>query len=174
MKVNIGRFLKTKDQRISVEIEPHDTYGFDTTLAYIILPGLIQLRDSQHGIPSEFSTDDFSGQQVFEFYEKDEKEAFEDGVHRWKEVLDKMIWSFQQIIEDNYREKYHHGEMEWEWEETDELLASPLTGGTCKGFKLIDLNPNDHWVDIEGIQAHDERIQEGLELFGKYYRNLWD
>ena len=29
-------------------------------------------------------------------------------------------------------------------------------------------------VDHEGLDAHNERIKNGLRLFGKYYRTLWD
>lgn len=28
--------------------------------------------------------------------------------------------------------------------------------------------------DFEGRKAHDDRIANGLRLFGKYYRSLWD
>jgi hypothetical protein len=28
--------------------------------------------------------------------------------------------------------------------------------------------------DVEGYQAHSKRIDNGLRLFGKYYRGLWD
>lgn len=28
--------------------------------------------------------------------------------------------------------------------------------------------------DIEGFKKHDERLQKGLTLFGKYFRGLWD
>jgi hypothetical protein len=39
---------------------------------------------------------------------------------------------------------------------------------------MVDKNPDEHWYDHIGHQLHEARIQEGLELFGKYYRNLWD
>jgi hypothetical protein len=39
---------------------------------------------------------------------------------------------------------------------------------------MVDKNPGAHWYDAEGHLLHEERIQEGLELFGKYYRSLWD
>ena len=35
--------------------------------------------------------------------------------------------------------------------------------------------PNDtHVFDSEGYTKHQERINNGLRLFGKYYRALWD
>ena len=39
---------------------------------------------------------------------------------------------------------------------------------------MVDKNPTEHWYDIVGHQKHDERIQEVLELFGKFFRTLWD
>jgi hypothetical protein len=39
---------------------------------------------------------------------------------------------------------------------------------------MVDENPGEHWYDIVGHQLHEERIQEGLELFGKHLRDLWD
>jgi hypothetical protein len=41
-------------------------------------------------------------------------------------------------------------------------------------FQMVDKNPESHWTDFNGMRLHQERIQEGLELFGKYYQNLWD
>jgi hypothetical protein len=28
--------------------------------------------------------------------------------------------------------------------------------------------------DVEGYQKHNDRINNGTRLFGKYYRGLWD
>jgi hypothetical protein len=39
---------------------------------------------------------------------------------------------------------------------------------------MIDTNPEEHWFDAEGLQLHEDRIQEGLNLFAKYFRALWD
>lgn len=176
MKANIGKYLKTKSQKISVEIERHDTYSFDRTLAHIILPALIQLKETQHGIPSEFSSDPhLSDQTCFDFYVEDTNIDFDSGEARWKETLDKMIWSFQQLVCDDYDSKYHHGKMKWDWEKVDGTIHNPITGKTEPfAYKLVDLNPGEHWYDSVGHQLHEERIQEGLELFGKYYRSLWD
>jgi hypothetical protein len=29
-------------------------------------------------------------------------------------------------------------------------------------------------IDMEGLEKHQDRIKNGLRLFGKYYDNLWD
>jgi len=33
---------------------------------------------------------------------------------------------------------------------------------------------DDNNVDREGLADHNKRIENGLKLFGKYYRSLWD
>jgi hypothetical protein len=177
MKVNIGKYPKIAERRVSVDIEPHDTYSFDHTLALIILPALLQLRETQHGIPSEFAMvggEDYDSQDSFDFYKETNKECFDQAVERWNEVLDKMIWSFQQLVYDNYEEKYHHGKTEYDWIKDDETFIDPFTGKSEEMFTMVDKHPDKHWTDYDGMRLHEERIQEGLELFGKYYQHLWD
>ena len=177
MKVNIGKYVKTKNrQKVSVVIEPHDTYSLDYTLAYIILPALLQLKATQHGIPAEFA-DNGSGsesQDSFDFYKDTHEESFNKNVQKWQDILDKMIWSFEQILHGDYDEKYHHGEIKYDWVKTDDQLTNPLTGKLEDMYEMVDRNPEKHWLDYEGLKEHEKRIQEGLELFGKYYRSLWD
>jgi hypothetical protein len=39
----------------------------------------------------------------------------------------------------------------------------------------MEKGPNDtHEWDKEGYDKHSKRIDNGLRLFGKYYRGLWD
>jgi hypothetical protein len=178
MKVNIGKYFKRAiDRRISVEIERHDSFSMDHTLSYVILPMLIQLKECKHGIPHEFAEvggADYEAQESFDFYKETHNECFDKGVERWNEVLDKMIWSFEQILLDEYEEKYRHGRSEFDWVRTDKEFPNPVTGKIEKTFQMVDKNPKEHWTDYEGMRKHEERIQEGLDLFGKYYRNLWD
>jgi hypothetical protein len=89
-------------------------------------------------------------------------------------VLDKMIWSFEQLLKGDYDEKYHHGKSDYDWIKSDKQYHNPLTGKMEDTFQMVDKDPDSHWYDSEGHKLHDERIQEGLELFGKYYRSLWD
>ena len=53
-------------------------------------------------------------------------------------------------------------------------FPNPITGKVEETYKMVDKNPNEHWYDHVGHMKHEERIQEGLELFGKHFRNLWD
>lgn len=178
MKVNIKAWSKSKQNRkIKIEIENHDTWSLDHTLAKIIYPALLQLKSEMHGVPSEFGDvggASYENQQSFDFYTETHDEAWNKGITRWNDILDKMIWSFQQLSEDNYDSMYHHGNADYDWVKTDKLYPNITTGKMEPTYQMVDKNPNDHWYDFVGHQLHEERIQEGLELFGKYYRSLWD
>lgn len=177
MKLNLPKYPKSKERRVKIQIDKWDTWNLDGTLALIILPALIQLKHTKHGIPSEFGDvggESYSMQRSFDFYEESHNDAFEEGCKRWEEVLDKMIWSFQQIAIEDYDKKYHHGKIDIDWEKTPDQHTNPLTGKKEYMYQMVDKNPTEHWYDHEGHMMHEERIQEGLELFGKYYRSLWD
>ncbi len=178
MKVNIRKYNKgAKERKINVDIEKFDTWSLDHTLALIILPALMQLKATKHGVPSEFA--DVGGtnesmQDSFDFYKESSNDAFNEKVKQWDEVFDKMIWSFQQLVMDDYDALYHHGKANYDFVKTDKTYPNPVTGVHEPTYQLVDKNPEDHWYDHVGHQLHEERIQEGLELFGKYYRALWD
>jgi hypothetical protein len=85
-----------------------------------------------------------------------------------------MIWSMGQLAFDDYDDKYHHGDAKYDWVITDQTYPNPITGVQEPTYQMVDKNPDEHWYDHVGHKLHEERIQEGLELFGKYFRNLWD
>lgn len=177
MKVKLSKYPKGNTKRkLSIEIEKFDTWGLDHTLALIILPALIQLKNTKHGIPSELVSrigDDMDNNYCFDFIKEDENEVFDRLCQKWDEIFDKMIWSFQQIaLDDDYDNKYHHGTMNFKWNPI--VITNPTTGIAEEMYQMVDENPDAHWYDHVGHRLHDKRIQEGLELFGKYYRSLWD
>ncbi len=177
MKVNIGKYPRKGHQKVKVEIERHDTWNMAETLALIIYPMLLKLKAEKHGVPGDFSDvggENYTDQTSFEFYEESHDWAFNERCKQWDETLDKMIWSFSQLLDDEWEQKYHHGKHETEWVECDDLMKNPLTGKMEKMWQMKDKNPGGHWYDHEGHMLHEARIQEGFELFGKYYRNLWD
>jgi hypothetical protein len=139
---------------------------------------LLQLKATKHGIPSELVDDvggeDYVSQDSFDFYKETHQESWEIASKRWDEILEKMIWSFRQICIDDYGDLYHHGKIDMDWVESDKTFPNPVTGIVEPTYQMVDKDPESHWFDAEGHKLHEERIQEGLELFGKYYRSLWD
>lgn len=164
MKVHIGPFRKNR--KIDIRIDSYDTWNMNSTLAYIILPMLKQLKETRHSsamMPAFDQTSTSSVQYCFPFYEEGDKLAWEQGHKQWEEILDKMIWSFEQI--------------NTEWEEQFESGVSDTYFEKVPGTEhsILKHGPNHTYrYDTEGAIKYQERIQEGLELFGKYYQNLWD
>lgn len=166
MEINIGPYPNITGPRdIKIKIDKYDTWSLDHTLALIIYPALLQLKDNMPGIPADFTEDlDFSNQYSFDFYNETELEnnRFQQRVDKWNETLDKMIWAFREIAEDTYEEKYQHGEPDYEMIDNND------------GTSGLEQRNKDAWTDYNGIKAHEEKIDEGLMLFAKYFRNLWE
>ena len=126
-----------KKRKIKIQIDPYDTWSMDHTLAMIIHPMLVQLKNTNHGY---FSTDpeDAPGIGV----ETDDPEEDASFNHdRYNFVMDEMIWTFEQLKSDGTEFDLFYKDGEW---------------------------------DTEGRNKYEERIKNGLRLFGKYYRGLWD
>ena len=178
MKIKIGPFPKGNGNRkVDIQIDNYDTWSMDHTLAMIIYPMLLQLKVTKHGVPHDFAEvggESYENQDSFDFYKETHDESWTIAAKKWDEILDKMIWSFQQLTVDDYSDKYHHGTSAYDWVKSDKTYPNPITGKIEPTYQMVDKDPDAHWYDAEGHQLHEDRIQEGLELFGKYYRALWD
>lgn len=78
MIVNIERPTDDDKQIIDIQVEDHDLWNIDQTLAHIILPLLKDFRNFDDSYPA--------------CYEH----------QQWREIIDKMIHTFELIIEDEY------------------------------------------------------------------------
>lgn len=162
-------FAGHNKQFVHVHIDKHDTWSMDSTLATIILPMLIQLRDTKHGSPASmdgFQQTSNNAQFCFDFYEEGDSLAAEAGHQQWKDILNEMIWTFEQIHPGyDWEDQYWlvHPKMDMKDYPEDEGKTSIPVRWEVQGE-----------ADWEGMRAHSERIQRGLDLFGKYYTNLWD
>ena len=148
-------------RKIKVRIDKYDTWNMNDTLAHIILPMLKQLKATKHG--SQFVDDE----DVPVHMRHGDPEGYDNWVHyKWDWVLNEIIWAFEQELNDDWEAQFTHGTPVYVDEEVEHEKY-----GTCYTFKQT--NP-DYWVDREGIKAYNERINNGIRLFGKYYRGLWD
>jgi len=176
MKVKMGKFPKYAPRKIDVRIDDFDVWNLDSTLAQIILPALLHLREVKHGVPNDFGDvggEEYASQSSFDFYMESHDWAFRESIKEWDEVLDKMIWSFEQIVIDTHDKKYAHGEPKYKFKKSDYKFANPITNKLEDTFNIVNEN-EDYWYDDAGHLMHMNRIQEGLDLFAKYYRSLWD
>jgi hypothetical protein len=134
-----------------VKIDRWDTWSMDSTLAPIILPMLKQLRASKHG--SGFvDLEDVPEHLRYSTYEQ---------------------WDSQECFDFYHDHKVKEGDCDiharWNWV-LDEMIWA---------FEQICDDDHDaqfhiNGFDVEGHQKHNDRINNGTRLFGKYYRGLWD
>lgn len=157
MKVKIGTYPKEgKERVVQIKIDPWDTWSMDHTLALIIVPMLKQLKETTHGGPAVADEDVPEEIKSTSAPPLEDRYSVDDNYFkRWDWVLDEMIWTFTQLSsEDDDAQFFDHSEV-------DENV------GLIEQIKKIK-------VDEEGLTAHNKRIENGLRLFGKYYRGLWD
>jgi hypothetical protein len=125
------------ERKVKVRIDYYDTWSMDHTLALIIHPMLLQLKEKNHGyFHSDPEDAPHIGQDEGADFTNDAKA--ED---RYNWIMDEMIWTFEHIKNDDSYELFYTEEKGW---------------------------------DREAMNAHEERIKNGLRLFGKYFRGLWD
>ena len=157
MKVNIGRYPKgDKQRKINVQIDKWDTWSADHTLALIIAPLLVKIKEDKQGSPPVDDADVPEHLRSTAAPSKENDWDIDDNWHlRWDYVLDEMIWSMQQIASNNRGEDQFY-----DCSEVDET-------------KGIMEQVNAMKIDMQGLDMHNSRIQTGCELFGKYFQSLW-
>lgn len=172
----IRKFLDFVHPRIQyVKIDHYDTWNMDSTLSPIILPMLKQLKATKHGsgyidledVPENLrgtNTEDYDAQSTFDFYKENVPEGVD--VHtRYDWVLSEMIWTFEQLVDDDWEDQY------WIRKPEIDLTKHPEDGD--KEITPVRWKVKGE-CDWEGRQKHQDRISNGLRLFGKYYETLWD
>ena len=117
MKINIGEPKKDKSAD-TIHIDNFDCWSLDYTLARIIHPALIRLKETKHGYPELWEDGmvthhNWDRQLHFDFIDEDIETNYL--IDKWNGVLDKMIYSFGKIMEDAYFDNE-------EWEKIQEGL----------------------------------------------------
>lgn len=163
---NLCQWIDSKKKRkVEIKIHDYDSWNADHTMALIILPVLQELKKQKHGA-GMIDDEDVPWYLRSTMYTK-ENEFDSDGntFPRYEWVLDEMIWTFQQIVDQNWEERYYHGKCDVSFETCDNNSK----------LKELKRGPNyTFWVDNEGLNNHQKCIDNGLRLFGKYFQTLWD
>lgn len=162
----INRFYFNRlEQKISVKMEPHDTYSANLMLAHIILPTLIQLKGEKRGSP--YVEDEDVPKEIRSTNDKSKREDYDTDKFfhdRWEYVIDEMIFAFNTEAGDNvdWEDEFSSGDHDIVWVDAE------------NGMKQMTHGPNNTYkYDKKGADIVANRIQNGFRLFGKYYQNLW-
>ena len=153
-----------------VKIDYYDTWSMDRTLSPIILPMLKQLQTTKHGAP--FVDDEDVPEELRSTSappKENEWDTDDNHFKRWDWVLDQMIWSFEQLNDDDNDAQFHTGV-----HDKKSVACAWDDNGKATMYEMVKGENDTSHFDGDGYKAHHEKIQVGLTLFGKYYRNLWD
>jgi hypothetical protein len=168
----INRWSNSRKRKIKIRIDYHDVWSADHTLAMIIHPVLVKLKETKHGSPC---VDDEDVPENLRANKKDHADMSEDDstIHeRWSWVLDEMIWTFGQHGLEDDSDQFHHN--------SEQLQIVFSDASDIKGCKELTFNHQKdpskpkYWRDDEGLKKHAERKANGRRLFAKYYESLWD
>lgn len=149
-----------RKRTVKIHIDNFDYWSADYTLSLITVPLLKKLKDAKHGAPLVDDEDvPPTLRSTTKAAQRVKKQKWDtDGNHfkRWDWVMDEMIWAHEQIISDDGDGQFY-----------DHSLANDPNDDINTQVRKIK-------VDRKGLEAYHKRIENGLRLFGKYYRALWD
>ena len=152
------------DKEDVIVVENFDTWSADVTIAKLVAPLLIQLKETKHGAPN-VDVEDVPDHLKPEPGVVTEDQTDSTYFQRWDWVLDEMIWLFSDYenLAFNTEKFFSELEMEdWERIEYDKTIVE------------LGVVPPVRWFDAEGSKKQQERINNALRLFGKYFQALWD
>jgi len=152
------------------------------------------------GVPQEFSTEQEDigesnseieeskelyeelGKEVENIIEEREQLPRFDGeqsteMELWRGTIEKMLWSFEQIRDDYPDSPFNkwHDKQFWSLLDKGILPMEIEKEPDENGLHAINFNgeetPQEIW---DADKLYHQKIQEGIDLFAKYFRNLWD
>lgn len=162
----VNRVIKDRiNRKVKVKIHPYDVWSMDHTLSLIVLPMLKQLNINKHGAP--YTDDDDVPEHLRSTSapaKENEWDTDDNHFLRWDWVIGEMIWTFEQLSSDDDESQFYHHEFGKDDVVPEGYVWINGIRKVMKGF----------WIDRIGQDIHSKRIENGLRLFGKYYRGLWD
>jgi len=174
----INQIQKRRERKVKVHVDRWDVWNANETLSHVILPVLERLRETKQGAPFVDLEDVPKKLRVEKLTKKQKEngEVSDNHFKRWDYVLDEMIWSFREIANGMPgEEEFSTGEREIIWTPVDEKGNEVSEDYDGVKYYRMDKGPNDtSHFDKKGFDKYNERINNGLRLFGKYYRSLWD
>ena len=156
-------WAKRQYQKIRHGFALEESWDFYSHCATWSLPRLKHLRNNLNGHPAfllqEADELNSTRQEHFDFIK--DVTLNKDAHKKWEEILDKIIWSMENHDKEPdpiYPPNYSH----------KQIITDLSDSGTS--YESLDKRA----IDFSPIYKHGERVQEGFELFGKFFRHLWD
>ena len=162
----INKYLDKNERKIKIRVDDYDVWGADHTIALVVHPLLVRLKQKKHGSPHVDDEDVPEHLRSTAAPPKENEWDIDDNTHaRWDWVMDEMIWAFEQCTKDDKGdEQFYSGEVDWKFTKEEDSELYHMGRGPNHTFE----------VDRVGQKAHYDRINNGLRLFGRYYMALWD
>ena len=95
----------------------------------------------------------------------------------WRETIEKMLWSFEQIRDDYPDSPFNkwHDKQFWSLLDKGILPMEIEEEPDENGLHAVKFNgeetPQEIW---DADKLYHQKIQEGIDLFAKYFEELWD
>lgn len=157
---------KFNKRTVKIKIHNYDIWSLDSTMNLILLPMFKRLREDKHG--SGFIDDEDVPVHLWSNVEppKDPDIDNLDGKfhERYQWVLDEIIWTLEQEVNDNWEEQY--------WNKKPELDLDEYPEDKGKTFIPVRWKVEGAF-DIDGYEKHANRIRNGFRLMGKYWQTFW-
>ena len=153
---NIRWWAKCKYQKIRYGVSDDDVYSLGYNIALFVLPRLKYFRKKgKTGIPACFLPDNFHLLEGEEF-ERAEAKALKE----MNDALDEMIFAFEYIINGD------------KFCEIPDIFIYKTED--CEFNSEKDIEEKQAWKEyMEKANKFNERKDNGLALFAKYYDTLW-
>lgn len=176
MRAIIGPYPENDEERkIDIHIDDYDLWGMDHTLALIILPMLKMLKDKKQGTPHVDNEDlpeelRATKEEIAQW--NIDGTVSNDFPKRWEWVMNQMIFSFESIVDDSWEDQFFSGEHDYIHVPVDKH-GNPVDEEDAEYFEMKPGPNHTAKFDKDGYFEYNERIENGLKLFGKYFRSLW-
>lgn len=143
-----------------------DTFSLDSTLSPVILSGLKRFKEvitsPEHsdcrGVPGAVISDMFP-----DLVGHASDEQLKQADARWLEIIDTMIYAFNNKNEPDlkdYQFKFHY-----------RVLENLEDGGSR--ISIDHDNEEEYQRYKADEKEHQHKVQEGLDLFSRFYSSLW-
>ena len=104
----INKILDNRERKVKIHVDRYDVWNADHTIAILVHPILVKLKETSHGCP--FTEDEDVPEELKSTSAPPKETEFEtDDNHdkRWDWILGEMIWAFEQHNDNEAEDQFH-------------------------------------------------------------------